>query len=175
LTYRTKPLSSDMTLLGSARLTFFFSSSRTDTDFMFTLKDVDSAGRTLFLQRSVLRASMRAIDEELSSTDEIIQSFSKAETLIPGEIVEVKLSLSALGHVVRKGHRLELSILAPGASPNPIWGFSPTSSPAVNKVYHGGTYPAQLFLPILPGEAARNPSPELGTLRNQPFRRSNVT
>jgi hypothetical protein len=172
LSYRSLPMTSDTVLLGAPQLTLFFSSDQTDTDFMFTLKDVDPAGNTLFLQRSVLRASMRSVDEELSTSDEIIQSFAKAESLVPGKVTEVKLSLSALGHVLRKGHRLEFSILAPSPTPNPVWGFVPTFAPAVNKIYHGGTYPSQLRLPVVPGETAQKPAARLGTLRNQPYRRA---
>jgi predicted acyl esterase len=170
VSYRTRPMDSDMVLLGAPQLMLFFSSDQTDTDFMFTLKDVDPLGNTLFLQRSVLRASMRAIDEELSTPDEIIQSFSKVQMIVPGAVTEVRLSLSALGHVVRKGHRLELSILAPSPTPNPVWGFVPTSAPAVNKIYHGEAYPSQLRLPVVSGEAAKKSAPKLGTLRNQPYR-----
>jgi predicted acyl esterase len=170
LSYQTSPMSSDLALLGAPQLILHFSSDATDTDFLFTLKDIDPDGNALFLQRSVLRASMRAVDEAQSTPDEIIQSFAEGKTLVPGEIVEVRLSLSALGHVLRQGHRLELSILAPSAIPNPIWGFASTAASAVNNVYHGGTYLSQLRLPVVPEEIAKSPAPRLGTLRNQPYR-----
>lgn len=170
LSYRTQPLEADMAVLGAPRLTLYFSSEQTDTDFLFTLKDVDPAGNTLFLQRSVLRASMRAVDEQLSSPDELIQSFAQAQTLVPGRVTELRVSLSALGHVVRKGHRLELSILAPGPTPNPVWGFVPISAPGLNSIYHGQAHLSQLCLPVVPGEKARKPAPKLGALRNQPYR-----
>ncbi len=174
LSYRTPSMASDMVLLGAPQLTLFFSTDQTDTDFMFSLKEVDPSGNTLFLQRSVLRASLRAIDEQLSTSDEIIQSFGKAERLMPGNVTELKLSLSALGHVLRKGHRLELSIVAPNPTPNPVWGFAPTS-PSVNKIHHGALYPSQLRLPVIQGETAQKPAPKLGTLRNQPYRRAPAT
>jgi uncharacterized protein len=172
LSYQTPPMPCDTMLLGCAQLTFYFSCDQSDTDFMFTLKDIDEAGNRLFLQRSVLRASMRAIDHEKSTEDEIIQSFAKREPLIPGEIYEIKVSLNALGHVLRAGHRLELSILSPSPTPNPVWGFVISTPSSVNRIHHSTSYPSMLRLPIVVGEAAQAPAPALGVLRNQPFRRS---
>jgi predicted acyl esterase len=163
-------MTSDVAVLGSPQMTLFFSSDQTDTDFMFVLKDIDPSGNVLFLQRTVLRASLRAVDRELSTPDEVIQSFIQMESLAPGEIHEATLSLSALGHVVRAGHRLELSILAPSPIPNPVWGFVPVSSPSINRIYHGDSRPSQLRLPVAPGETARKPAPAPGALRNQPCR-----
>jgi predicted acyl esterase len=163
-------MTSDLVLLGAPQLTFFFSSDQTDTDFMFTLKDIDPADNTLFLQRSLLRASLRAVDRESSTVDDIVQAFTRSENLVPGEIYEVRLSLGALGHVVREGHRLELSILSPGSVPNPVWGFAPALASSVNTLYHGDRYPSKLLLPVVRGEKARKPAPSPGALRNQPCR-----
>jgi putative CocE/NonD family hydrolase len=170
LSYRTEPMVADVVILGSPRLAFHFSCEQTDTDFMFTLKDVDPEDNALFLQRSVLRASMRAIDEDRSSPAETIHSFAERNELVPGEVYDLTVSLSVVGHVVRAGHRLELSILAPGTVPNPIWGFLPVAGPSMNTVFHSDRYPATLHLPVLPGEAAQAPVPPFGTLENQPYR-----
>jgi putative CocE/NonD family hydrolase len=170
LSYRTAPMTADMSLLGSPQLTLYFSCEQTDTDFMFMLKDIDPAGNTLFLQRTVLRASMRRIDRARSTPDELIQFFTEKSELVPGEIYEVTLSLSAIGHVARKGHQIELSILAPSPTPNPVWGFLPISAPSLNAVYHSTQYPSTLLLPVVPGETAQAPAPECGTLENQPCR-----
>lgn len=170
LNYRTAPMISDTVLLGSPQLIFYFSSDQVDTDFMFTLKDIDPSRNTLFLQRTVLRASLRAVDEGLSSQDEVIQAFTRMEKLVPDKVYEVMLSLSAFGHVLRKGHRLEFSILAPNSVPNPIWGFASTLESSVNNIYHSELYPSKLQLPVVRGEKALRPAPSLGTLRNQPFR-----
>jgi predicted acyl esterase len=86
LSYRTAPLDADLTILGSPELTFYASSDASDTDFLFTLKDINPDGNTLFLQRTVLRASLRAIDEEKSTGYEIIHAFTRNEPLVPGEI-----------------------------------------------------------------------------------------
>lgn len=171
LSYRTGLMLSDTVLLGSPQLIFYFSSEQTDTDFMFTVKDVDRSGSILFLQRTVLRASLRAVDQQLSTQDEIVQSFINIDELKPGEIYEVRVSIATFAHVLREGHELELSILSPSSIPSPVWGFSPVSPSSVNRIYHSAAYPSRLLLPIVPAESAPAPAPELGVLRNQPYRR----
>lgn len=175
LSYRTSPATSDLMVLGSPQLILFVSCEQSDTDFMFTLKDVDSSGNTLFLQRAVLRASLRGVDRELSTPEEIVQSFVRTEKLTPGEIYEVRLSLTALGHALRKGHCLELSVLSPNTVPSPVWGFSCVPQSSINRIYHCARYPSRLLLPVLPGESAHKPAAPLGVLKNQPFRPARTT
>lgn len=167
--YRTAPMEEDLTILGAPQLSLHVTCEQEDTDFMFVFKDVDPDGNTLYVQRGVLRASMRAIDEEASDADEIIHSYAAPQALTPGEAFELKVSLASVGHVVRKGHRLELSVLAPGGTPNPVWAFTPVPLPSMNKVHHGRSHPSQLALPTIPGAAQAPPAP-LGSLKNQPWR-----
>jgi uncharacterized protein len=174
LSYRTEPMPEDTTILGFPRLKFAFSSEQKDTDFMFTLKDVDPQGNTLFLQRAYLRASLRAVDREMSTPDAVVQSFRKIEELQPGERYEVELSIPALGHVVRQGHRLELSILAPSAVPGPVMGGVPLALPSVNQVFHLPAFPSTLILPVVPGERAQRAAPECGSLQFQPCRKASA-
>ena len=173
--YRTEPMTSDMTVLGMPRLNFFFSSEQSDTDFMVTLKDIDPEGNTLFLQRAFLRASLRAVDRAQSTPDEVIQSFDRIEPLTPGKIYSVELSIPTIGHVVRRGHRLELTILAPSPIPAPVMGGVPVGLPSLNKIYQSPDYPSTLTLPVVPGEVAHAAAPECGTLQFQPCRHPRVT
>jgi putative CocE/NonD family hydrolase len=170
LNYDTTVMKEDLALLGTPILTFHFSSQQRDTDFLFTLKDIDPSGNTLFLQRAYLRASLRAIDPRRTTRDYIAHSFRRHERLVPGKIYEVKLSLGAIGHVVRKGHRLQLSILAPNQIPSPVMGSVPTGGPSINKVFHSARYLSVLDLPVVPGERARAAAPQCGSLPMQPCR-----
>ncbi|WP_129777739.1 DUF885 family protein [Peristeroidobacter soli] len=170
LNYETEVMSEDLALLGTPILTFYFSSDQRDTDFLFTLKDIDARGDTLFLQRAYLRASLRRIDPSRTTPDYIAHSFRRHEKLVPGKIYEIKLSLGAIGHVVRKGHRLQLSILAPNPIPSPVMGSVPSGGPSINKVYHSSRHRSMLSLPVVPGESAQAPAPECGSLPMQPCR-----
>jgi putative CocE/NonD family hydrolase len=174
LNYRSEPMATDVAMLGMPKLTFFFSSEQADTDFMITLKDVDPAGDTLFLQRAFLRASLRAVDWSQSTPDEIIQSFDRIEPLTPGKIYKIELSIPAIGHVLRRGHRLELSILAPSPIPAPVMGGVPVGLPSLNRVYQSPEYPSVLTLPVAPGEVALAAPPECGSLQFQPCRHAHL-
>jgi hypothetical protein len=175
LHYRSDPMEQDLALLGNPELVFYFSSDQSDTDFMVTLKDLNPEGGTLFLTRGFLRASLRAIDIERSWPDEINHSYRRVDELRPGSVYEARLSLWTMAHIVRNGHRLELSVLAPCEIPSPQLGAAPMGGPSVNRVYHSPQSPSKLILPVVPGERAQAPAPPLGSLWNQPYRRSSAS
>ena len=172
LSYRTEPMAEDMTLLGFSQLTFYLSSEQTDTDVMVVLHDIDPQGNTLYLTRDFLRASLRAIDPKRSNAEETVRAFTKSEPLTPGQIYEMKLSIPPLGHVLRKGHSLELAIMAPSHIGQPNWGFMILDLPGRNTVYHSAQYPSSLTLATLPGEKAQAPAPPCGVLERQPCRKA---
>ncbi|TIR99633.1 MAG: CocE/NonD family hydrolase, partial [Mesorhizobium sp.] len=172
LHYRTDPMEADMTLLGNPDVSFHFSSDQTDTDFMVTLKDVDPEGNTTYLTRGFLRASLRQIDPARTRPDQINQSLREVQELEPGKIYKARFSLDPIGHVVREGHRLEVSILAPNDIPSPVFASTPIKSPSLNKVYHSEKFPSKLVLPIVPGAKAQAPAPRCGTLWFQPCRKA---
>ena len=168
--YRTQVTTSDIAILGSPEVTLYFSVTRSDVDFMFVLTDIDFEGNELFLQRTVLRASLRAVDERASTDWEVVQSFERVDSLVPGEIYEVKLSLSAVGHVLRQGHRLALTVMAPNTIPAPVWAFAPYPEASLISIHHSGLHPSRIRLPIIVGERAQASAPPPGALVNQPVR-----
>ena len=142
---------------------------------MVTLHDVDEQGNILYLQADVLRASLRAIDTKNSYPDEQLRSFDKKEPLVPGQIYEMRLSIPPIGHVLRRGHSLELSIMTPPAiAPGGHWGYTLLALPGRNTVYHSPQYPSRLVLPILPEARAQGPAPPCGALDHQPCRKAPV-
>ena len=172
LSYRTAPMAEDMTLLGFSQLTFYLSSERTDTDVMVVLHDIDEQGNTLYLTRDFLRASLRAIDPKRSNAEETVRAFTKSEPLTPGQVYEMKLSIPPLGHVVRKGHSLELAIMAPSHIGQPNWGLMILDLPGRNTVYHSAQYPSSLTLSVLPDAKAQAPAPPCGVMEYQPCRKA---
>lgn len=170
LTYRTAPMTEDTTILGFSQLTFYMSSQQKDTDVMVVLHDIDESGNTLYLQRDFLRASMRALDTARSTPEETLRAFTKVEELVPGRIYEMKLSIPPLGHVVRRGHALELAIMAPSHIAQPNWGFMIVNEAGLNTVYHSAQYPSSLTIPVLPGAKAQAVAPPCGAMERQPCR-----
>ena len=172
LSYRTEPVAEDMTLLGFSQLTFYLSSEQRDTDVMVVLHDLDERGNTLYLTRDFLRASLRAVDQKRSNAEETLRAFTKSEPLTPGQIYEMKMSIPPLGHVVRRGHSLELAIMAPSHIGQPNWGFMLLALPGRNTVYHSAQYPSSLTLSVLPGVKAEAPAPPCGVMERQPCRKA---
>lgn len=170
LSYRTPPMAEDTTILGYPELTFYLSAEQKDTDVMVTLHDIDEGGNTLYLQRDFLRASKRAINTARSLPDEALRGFDKVEPLVPGQVYEMKLSIPPLGHVLRRGHSLELSIMAPSPIGQPNWGMMILDLPGRNTVYQSAQYPSKLTLPVVPGVRAQAPPPPCGSMEFQPCR-----
>ncbi len=174
LVYRSAPMTADMAILGAPQITFYVSIQHEDADFVVDLHDLYPNGDVQYLQRGLLRASMRAIDPARSRPDAIRHSFSKNVPLIPGRVYEIKMSLPPIGAVIREGHRLEVTIMAPSPIAQPDWGFAPAGKPGRNTVYHSATQQSVLNIPVIPNAKAQGPVPVCGSLDFQPCRPANT-
>jgi predicted acyl esterase len=170
LVYRTGPLPEDMAIIGSPVVTLHASSEQQDTDFMAGLHDINPEGQVTYVQRGLLRASHRALDAKKSTAHEPIHMHDKGEELTPGKIYEVKFSLLPVGHVLRRGHSLELAIMTPPNIPSPSWGFAQVTAPGLNTIYHSAKNPSTLELPVVSMVTAQGPAPPFGSLPLQPAR-----
>jgi predicted acyl esterase len=170
LLYRTRPLPEDLAIIGSPVLTLYASSTQKDTDFMAVLHDVNPQGQVTYVQRGLLRASHRALDAAKSTPHEPIHRHDKTEELLPGQVYEIHFALLPVAHVLRRGHALELAILAPPSIPSPSWAFMPGAPAGLNTIYHSAQYASRLDLPIALKLKAPAPEPPLGSLPFQPVR-----
>jgi len=174
LVYRSPPMTEDLTILGAPQLTFHVSIDHDDADFVVDLHDLYPNGDVHYLQRGLLRASMRAIDPDRSRPDAIRHRFDKRDPLVPGRVYEITMSLPPVGAVIRAGHRLEITIMAPSPIAQPDWGFHPAGQAGRNTVYHSAERPSVLTVPVIPGARAEGPVPACGTLDFQPCRAANT-
>jgi hypothetical protein len=170
LTWTGAPLDRDLTILGRVQVRFYAASENPDTDFVVDLHDVYPNGDIQYLQRGFLRASLRAVDEASSTPDHVAHSYDKPDYLVAGRIYEVQLSLPPLGAVLRKGHRLQLVIVAPSPIPQPAWGLLPVNMPGQNTIYASARYPSRIMVPTIPGASAGEPEPTCGSMAAQPCR-----
>lgn len=174
LVYRSAPMTADLTILGAPHITFHVSLQHEDADFVVDLHDLYPNGDVQYLQRGLLRASMRAIDPARSRPDAIRHAFNRRAPLTPGKVYEIRLSLPPIGAVIREGHRLEVTIMAPSPIAQPDWGFHPAGQPGRNTVYHSALQPSVLSIPVIPGAKAQGPAPVCGSLDFQPCRAANT-
>jgi putative CocE/NonD family hydrolase len=153
LTYSTAPLREALTILGNATLSLYAATDVTDTDFMALLEDVAPDGTAVRLGSGwtgVLRTRYR-------------NGPARFDAMRPGETTLLRVNLLEIGHTLREGHRLRLSVFSsafPFISVNPNTGedIATDASPpriARQTVFHGGSHPSALMLEVFEDGRAR--------------------
>ena len=134
-----------MEVTGPIKLVLYVSSSARDTDVAGKLVDVYPDGRAELLTDGILRARYR-------------ESFSEPKLLEPEQVYELHLDLWATSNVFKVGHRIRLEVTSsnfPRFDRNTNTGGTIATETerdfvqAVNRIYHDGTYPSHLILPII--------------------------
>ena len=111
LTYRTEPLTEDLTLTGPLTASLFVSTTGTDADYVVKLIDVfpdtlanyptndkvPMPGYEMLVRGEVMRGRYR-------------NSFEKPEPFTPGKVTEVKFELPDVAHTFRRGHQLMIQV-----------------------------------------------------------------
>jgi len=144
LVFTTPPLEHDVEVTGFVSLDLFAESSAVDTDFTAILADVDPGGYARFLADGIVRARYRS-------------STRRAEPLVPGQVYEYTVDLSATSNLFRVGHRIRLYVSSsnfPRFDPNrntgePLLGTLRAVA-ARQSVYHDPDRPSALVLPVVP-------------------------
>lgn len=97
LYYRTEPLSQDLEIVGYPQVTLYVSSTAKDTDFFVHLVDENPTGIALDVSYGMIRMRHR-------------NGLDRSDLLIPGDIVQVKLSLGPTACRFIAGHSIRLEI-----------------------------------------------------------------
>jgi hypothetical protein len=138
-----------------------------DTDFAVLVADQGPDGKLFGLQRGLLRASHRALDNERSDYVESAgrrllirphHPHDQPEPVAPHEPVEYQIEIFAFGHVFRPGHQLALFITRPPAddpigatkSGAPSYRYDSHPPPGTVTILHDAAHPSSLLLPVLP-------------------------
>ena len=152
-------------LVGYPRLKLFVEGEGcTDMDLFAELSKEDAAGNLVAWDctpknryqgpiktfEGRLRASLRALDPDLSTEEIPVQSFCKPEPLVPGETVALEFSIRPIGLRFEAGETLVLRI---GNEYLQILDQNRTISAAnqggTHKIHCGGDTPSCLYLPVL--------------------------
>ncbi|MHC4643163.1 MAG: CocE/NonD family hydrolase C-terminal non-catalytic domain-containing protein, partial [Planctomycetota bacterium] len=154
-------------ICGPITVTLWASSTTLDTDFFVLLSDVGPDGGVQYLQRGLLRASHRALDEgaslwaDVKGEKTLIRPHHPhvdPEPLYPRRPYRFDIEVFPVGHVFRSGHKLSLSISQPPLDdPVPVankkWGtykYESNQPPGIVTIYWGADYPSRILLPVLP-------------------------
>jgi uncharacterized protein len=130
------------------------SSTSVDTELFVQLLDRAPDGTLLYLNRGMLRASHRQIDEaesQKTADGQIYRPYRVHQDralITPGEEVEYLIDVSPVGHVFLPGHELVAKVHAPPADDND-YNYIQKTVPGQNTL-HFGAGKTRLTLPVIP-------------------------
>ena len=171
--YATPPLEADTTMVGTGSVDLWVKSSTKDTDLQVTLTEIRADGKEVYVQNGWLRASHRKLDPKRSSDINPWPTHLKADaqSLPSDKFVSVRVAISPVAHVFRKGSRLRISVAAPGGD-RTRWAFDSAPPPPDARVQIGrsAAFPSSIILPLTTSVTPTNRVPSCPGLRGQPCR-----
>jgi uncharacterized protein len=142
-------------IAGPITANLFVTSSAPDTELFVQLIDRAPDGSLLYLNRGMLRASHRAVDEsqsQLTADGRIYRPWrphTERAPVTPGEVVDYLIDVFPVGHVFLPGHELVVKVHAPPLEDND-YAYVQKTLPGVNTLHFGGDTPSRLMLPLIP-------------------------
>lgn len=167
LVYRTEPFDSPTVIAGPITATLYIESTAPEMDIYVAIGEEQPDGSLVPLQRGLLRASHRALDEEKTLNNdagEIIRPYrphTNPDPIVPGEVDEYHVEVFPLGHLIYPDRRLVMTIHTPPATDG-LWGYEPSRTPGMNTVYRGGERASSVLLPLVEFEGDLPPAPDCG-------------
>ncbi|NOK60966.1 MAG: CocE/NonD family hydrolase [Chloroflexi bacterium AL-W] len=114
LTYTTEPLETDVEFTGVPIVTLQVSSTATDGAFYAYLEDVAPDGRVTYITEGVMRGLHRKTSSETPPYTVLgpYHTFHSDDSapLVPGEVTQIDITLSATSVRLEEGHRIRISI-----------------------------------------------------------------
>jgi predicted acyl esterase len=173
VSYLTRPLRSNTTVIGAGAVHLWVRSSTPNVDLQATVSEVRPDGEETFVQNGWVRGNERQLDRRKSAPLEPVLSLRKSDVspLPSDRFVRVTIPLYYEGHAYRAGSRIRLVISAPNGD-QPIWSFAktkPKGSARVSIAY-SKRRPSRLSLPVVPGVSVPTGLPPCPGLRGEPCR-----
>lgn len=185
LQFVTPPLDAGLLVVGPSSLDLWVRATVDDLDLEVTLSEVRPDGWETYVQAGWLRASCRALDPALTTELRPRLSYRAADAApLPADgFTLVRVPIGGVGHHLRQGSRLAVTVAAPGGT-QLVWDLEPLhrdgldaeGDDVVVQVALGGDAASSLVVPCIrtwtPIEG-RIPAelPAVGALRLQPSRR----
>jgi putative CocE/NonD family hydrolase len=149
LTYTTSPLPSDLELTGHPIANIYLSSTHEDGVLIVYLEDIDTKGDVHYLTEGGIRLIHRKLaDNPFYESIGPQHSFIRSDSMpmIPGEVSEIKFSLLPISVVIKKDHRLRISVA--GADKDNIRRCPEEGYPVLT-IMRSKEYPSSIDLPLI--------------------------
>jgi putative CocE/NonD family hydrolase len=165
IAFETEPFEETTTMAGPMLLEFYASLAGVDTDFFVTINDVYPDGSISYLQRGLLRASMRAVNEDRSyKTDDGLlyqpwYPFTNPTKVTPGEVNRYLIEIFPHAHLFRPGHKLRVQLMTPPAVDG-LWGYTTKHEPTAVTIHHDADHPTNVLLPLVDSDEPIGEAPE---------------
>lgn len=165
-TFDTPPLEQDLYLNGPIQADIWMSTTARDAGLVVRVSDLESDGTARALTSGLQTASLRAVDPGKSRylDGEMIQPWhpftvGSTEPVGSGRIVKVPVEIFPTSALIRKGHRLRISV---GASNfpfalMPLPGLT-QSLAGLLRVYSDAAHPSSIVVPVVPAALLTDPA-----------------
>lgn len=150
LCYTTEPLEQDTELTGSVTLTLYVATTHEDGAFYAYLEDIAPDGRVTYLSEQRLRGTFRKTTDAAEAPYVplgVYRAFSRndVEPMVPGEVMELKLTLLPISTVFRAGHRIRIALAGHDRA---VETRVPEDGVPEWTVYRSRQYPSHVVLPL---------------------------
>jgi predicted acyl esterase len=173
VSYLSKPLTRDTTVIGAGALHLWVRSSAPNVDLQATVSEVRPDDKETFVQNGWVRGNERKLDRRKSTPLEPVLSLRKSDVspLPSDRFVKVTVPLYYEGHAYRAGSRIRVTIAAPNGA-QPIWSFSQTKpkGKATVAIASSERKRSRLTLPVVRGIDVPTGLPPCPGLRGEPCR-----
>lgn len=161
MSYQTEELANDITVVGPVKADLFVSSTGTDSDFVVKLIDVFPDNYTTPSARENSGAVMQGYQMMVRGEPfraKYRRSWSDPSPLQPGKVEEIDMTMPAICHTFRKGHRIMVQVQS---SWFPIVGLNPQTfckipfakpedfQNATERLYLSGNNATRITLPVM--------------------------
>ncbi len=166
------PLAADTMLYGTASVDLWISSPVDDADLQVTLSEIRGDGKEIYVQSGWLRASFRKPGPDATDLWPA-QTFEQQDwsLLTPGEWTLARIGTAGIGHVLRQGSKLRITVNTPGGS-RAEWRFALKTFPSDVHYSIGldANHPSSINLPVISGVTIPPAAPLCNVMRGQPCR-----
>ncbi len=174
VSYVSRPLRKDTTVIGAGFLRLWVRSSTRNVDLQATVTEVRPDNKEVFVQGGWVRGNERKLDRRKSTRLEPVLSLRKSDVspMPRHRFAKVTIPLYYEGHAYRAGSRIRVTISAPNGD-QPIWAFSetrPKKGHARVAIATSKHKRSKLTLPVVPGMRAPTGLPPCPGLRGEPCR-----